>query len=131
MNTKPLLYLFFLALLPTVSAFDPKLDKGVRNDQLHPLCHLENVYPDQDVELKVSAMAFHGNDLYLTVFTPDRQNKAPFKEGEVFKVTGLIGNTDRSKIKAHRLMGDLYEPTAIAVHAGKIYIGEKDKISRL
>ena len=76
-------------------------------------------------------MAFDGNDLYLTVFTPDRQNKAPFIEGEVFKVTGLIGNSDRSKIKAHRLMGVLYEPTAIAVHEGKIYLGEKDKISRL
>ena len=76
-------------------------------------------------------MAFDGNDLYLTVFTPDRQNKAPFIEGEVFKVTGLIGHSDRSKIKAHRLMGVLYEPTAIAVHEGKIYLGEKDKISRL
>lgn len=28
-------------------------------------------------------------------------------------------------------MGGLYEPTAIAVHEGKLYIGEKDKISRL
>ena len=76
-------------------------------------------------------MAFDGDDLYATVFTPDRQNKAPFKEGEVFRVTGLIGNSDRSKIKAHPLMGDLYEPTAITVFEGKIYIGEKDKISRL
>ena len=111
--------------------FNPKLDATAAADQLHPLFKLENVYPLQDVSLKVSAMAFDGNDLYLTVFTPDRQNKAPFIEGEVFKVTGLIGNSDRSKIKAHRLMGDLYEPTAIAVHAGKIYLGEKDKISRL
>lgn len=46
-------------------------------------------------------------------------------------MTGLIGNADRSKIKAHRLMGDLYEPTAIAVYNDKIYPGEKDKISRL
>lgn len=46
-------------------------------------------------------------------------------------MTGLIGNPDRAKVKAHRLMGGLYEPTAIAVHGGKIYIGEKDKISRL
>lgn len=28
-------------------------------------------------------------------------------------------------------MGGLYEPTAIANHGGKLYIGEKDKISRL
>ena len=111
--------------------FSPKLGGDVAADQLHPLVKLENVYPLQDVELKVSAMAFQGEDLFVTVFTPDRQNKAPFKEGEIFKVTGLVGNSDRSKIKAHRLMGDLYEPTAIAVFGGKIYVGEKDKISRL
>jgi len=111
--------------------FDPKLDKATAADRLHPLYRMENVYPAGDVKLKVSAMAFDGNDLYVTVFTPDRTNKAPFKKGEVYKVTGIIGNSDRSKIKAKRLMGDLYEPTAIAVHGGKIYIGEKDKISRL
>jgi len=110
--------------------FDPRLT-ATESDRLHPLVKLENVYPLGDVELKISAMAFHGEDLFVTVFTPDRQNKAPFKEGEVFKVTGLVGNSDRSKIKAHRLMGDLYEPTAIAVFEGKIYVGEKDKISRL
>lgn len=111
--------------------FSPKLDASVAADRLHPLFKLENLYPTQDVELKISAMAFHGEDLYVTVFTPDRQNKAPFKKGEIFKVTGLIGNSDRAKVKAHRLMGNLYEPTAIGVHAGKIYVGEKDKISRL
>jgi cytochrome c2 len=100
-------------------------------DELHPLYQLENVYPGNDVEMKVSAMTFMGNDLYVTVFTPDRTNQAPFKEGEVFRVSGLIGNSDRSKIVATRLMGGLYEPTAIANHGGKLYIGEKDKISRL
>ncbi|MGJ8726076.1 MAG: c-type cytochrome [Roseibacillus sp.] len=111
--------------------FDPKMDKSTSTDSLHPLFQLENLYPTLDVELKISAMAFDGEDLYLTVFTPDRQNKAPFKEGEVYRVTGLIGNSDRAKVKAQRLMGDLYEPTAITTVAGKIYIGEKDKISRL
>lgn len=111
--------------------FSPKLDASVSADQLHPLFKLENLYPEQDVELKISAMAFEGDDLYVTVFTPDRQNKAPFKKGEVFKVTGLVGNSDRAKVEAHRLMGNLYEPTAIGVHGGKIYVGEKDKISRL
>lgn len=111
--------------------FAPKLDPSVAADQLHPLYQLENLYPTGDVELKISAMAFDGNDLYVTIFTPDRQNKAPFTKGEVYKVTGLIGNSDRSKVKAHRLIGDLYEPTAIAVYNGKIYVGEKDKISRL
>lgn len=111
--------------------FNPQLDKNVVGDRLHPLCRLENVYPTQQVALKISAMAFSGDDLYVTVFTPDRQNKKPFKTGEVFKLSGLVGNSDRSKIKAQRLMGDLYEPTAITVHGGKIYLGEKDKISRL
>ncbi|MGJ8654856.1 MAG: c-type cytochrome [Akkermansiaceae bacterium] len=117
--------------------FDPKLDDVAADDQLHPFCVMDDVYPSEVVgvpgkpELKVSGMAFGGDDLYMTVFTPDRTNQAPFKKGEVYKVSGLIGNSDRSKIMAHRLMGDLYEPTGIAVHEGKIYIGEKDKISRL
>jgi len=76
-------------------------------------------------------MAFENDDLFVTVMTPDRLNKAPFLEGEIFKVTGLIGNSDRSKVRAERLMGGLYEPTAITVVDGKIYVGEKDKISRL
>lgn len=100
-------------------------------DELHPLWALEDVYPGNDVELKVSAMTFAGDELYVTVFTPDRTDEAPFKEGEVFRISGLIGNSDRSKIVATRLMGGLYEPTAIAHHAGRLYIGEKDKISRL
>lgn len=114
-----------------------KMGSMTDTDRLHPFCVLENIYPSAIVgvpgkpELKVSAMAFHGNDLYLTVFTPNRTDKAPFLKGEVYKVTGLIGNSDRSKIRAHRLMENLYEPTAIAIHEGKVYIGEKDKISRL
>ena len=96
---------------------------------IHPLMEMENVYPENDVALKVSAMCFLGNDLYVTVFTPDRQNQAPFKEGEVFRIKGLIGGGGH--IVAERIMGDLYEPTAIGTFAGKLYIGEKDKISRL
>ncbi|MFT5905605.1 MAG: cytochrome c551/c552 [Cryomorphaceae bacterium] len=117
--------------------FDPKMGNLTDGDRLHPFCLLESIHPSEIIgvpgkpELKVSAMAFHGDDLYLTVFTPDRTDKAPFLKGEVYKVTGLIGNTDRSKIKAHRIMEDLYEPTAIAIFEGKVYIGEKDKISRL
>jgi len=96
---------------------------------IHPLMKMENVYPENDVALKVSAMCFVGDDLLMTVFTPDRQNQAPFKEGEVFRVKGLIGGA--GPIIAERIMGDLYEPTAIATFTGKLYIGEKDKISRL
>jgi hypothetical protein len=122
---------------PAKAKFSPEMTDNVAQDQLHPFCELENVYPSEIVgmpdkpELKVSAMAFLDDDLYMTVFTPDRTNQAPFVKGEVYRVTGLIGNADRSKIKAHRLMQNLYEPTAIATHEGKIYIGEKDKISRL
>ncbi len=90
---------------------------------------MENAYPENDVQLRVSAMCFLDDDLYVTVFTPDRTNKAPFKEGEIFRVTGLVDKTE--PIRAEKLMGDLYEPTAIATLNGKIYIGEKDKISRL
>ena len=87
----------------------PTQTKNAVKSKLHPLCQIENVYPLQkDLEMKVSAMAFHGDDLYITVFSPNRQNKKAFKEGEIFKVTGLIGNSDRSKIKATRVCKNLY-----------------------
>lgn len=100
-------------------------------DTLHPLVKLENIYPSNDVELKVSAMAFRDKDLFVTVFSPNRQDKAPFLKGEIFRLPDIVSKTERSEIVAERVMGDLYEPTAIAVHEGKIYVGEKDKISRL
>ncbi|MES2981869.1 MAG: c-type cytochrome [Verrucomicrobiota bacterium] len=98
-------------------------------DGIHPLMKMENVYPENDVMLKVSAMCFMGDQLYVTVFTPDRLNTAPFKEGEVFRISGLIDGD--GPIFAEKIMGNLYEPTAITSFAGKLYIGEKDKISRL
>lgn len=126
------LFLYLLLFIaPKAFTFDPRLDPEILKDTLHPLCRLENMYPEQPVELKISAMAFSGADLFVTVFTPDRQNQAPFKEGEVFKITGLTTARDRTGVRAQRLMSGLYEPTAIAVFAGKIYLGEKDKISRL
>ncbi len=100
-------------------------------ESAHPLIVMEDVYPSNDVELKVSAMAFHGNDLFVTVLSPNRTNVAPFMEGEIFKIAGITEKTKRAEIKADRVMGGLYEPTAIAVHQGKLYVGEKDKISRL
>lgn len=100
-------------------------------DELHPLVKLENIYPSNDVELKVSAMTFMGDDLFVTVLSPDRQNQAPFLEGEIFRIPDITKKSDRSGIVAERVMGGLYEPTAIAAHNGKLYVGEKDKISRL
>jgi len=100
-------------------------------DSMHPLVSIEDVYPSNDVELKVSAMAFDGDDLLVTVFSPNRQNKAPFMEGEIFRIPKITKKSDRADIKAQRIMGGLFEPTAIAVFNGKVYIGEKDKISRL
>lgn len=116
---------YFLLILTLASS------QLTAQDRLHPLFKLENVFPEQEVELKVSAMTFHGNDLYVTAMTPDRQDKAPDKDGKIFRVTGLIGNSDRSKIRAEVVMKGLFEPAAIAIFEGKIYIGEKDKISRL
>ncbi|BCX46750.1 cytochrome c [Haloferula helveola] len=107
------------------------LTGGALADSLHPLVTLEDIYPSNEVELKVSAMAFRGDDLFVTVFSPNRQDKAPFLKGEIFRIPEITTKKDRSGIKAERVMGDLYEPTAIAVHNGKIYVGEKDKISRL
>lgn len=61
---------------------------------------MEDIYPSNDVELKVSAMAFHGNDLFVTVFSPDRTNVAPFMEGEVFKIPAITEKEKRSEIIA-------------------------------
>ena len=114
----------FLAVLLLPAVLPLAAQEGV-----HPLMKIEDVYPVNEVALKISAMCFLSDDLYLTVFTPDRQNKKPFNEGEVFRVRGLIGRS--GPVIAERVMGGLYEPTAIATFGGKLYIGEKDKISRL
>ncbi|MFK7850052.1 MAG: c-type cytochrome [Akkermansiaceae bacterium] len=92
---------------------------------------LENIYPSNEVELKVSAMTFLGDDLFVTVFSPNRQNKAPFLKGEIFRIPAITAKSDQTQIKAERVMGELFEPTAIAAFEGKLYVGEKDKISRL
>ncbi len=76
-------------------------------------------------------MAFRGYDLFVTVLSPNRQDQAPFLKGEIFKIPAITSKSDRSAIKAERVMAELYEPTALAVFDGKIYVGEKDKIPRL
>ena len=40
--------------------FSLKLGAGVAADRLHPLVKLGYVYPRDEVELKISAMAFYG-----------------------------------------------------------------------
>ena len=47
-------------------------------DGMHPFFKFENVYPSTKVELKVGAMAFEGNDLYVVLNSPNRTNKKPF-----------------------------------------------------
>ena len=97
-------------------------------DSLHPLVKLENIYPSNKVELKISAIAFQGDNLFVTVISPDRQNQAPFLKGEILKIPAITSKNDRSAIKAERIMGGLYEPTALAVFNGKLYVGENPKI---
>ena len=77
----PAAFRLFLAVL-LLSAVRPL----AAQEGVHPLIKIQDVYPVNEVALKVSAMCFLSDDLYMTVFSPDRQNKAPFKEGEVFRV---------------------------------------------
>lgn len=102
----------------------------VAESKLHPLFEIENIYPESGPELKVTAMAFEGDDLYLTVCTPNRQSLTPYKKGELVKVSGLKSH-DSSQVKSEVLFRQLYQPTAVALLNGSIYVGEKDRIIRL
>ena len=99
---------------------------------IHPLWKIENAYPyNQEVPLKISAMAFAGDDLYVTTMSPDRKNNAPDKKGKLYKLSGLTQNNGRKGVKAELLKDNLYEPASVAIINGKIYVGEKHQIIRL
>ena len=58
--------------------FSPQLGADVAADRLHPLVELENVYPLDGVELKISAMAFQGDDLFRLRIYPGPSEQGAF-----------------------------------------------------
>ncbi len=99
---------------------------------LHPYFALENIDTVGGELLRISAMAFHGEDLYVTTMTPDRTDKAPFKAGKLLRIENALKVGEPGEaLKVTTLRDDLYEPAAIAVVGDSLYVGEKDRIIRL
>ena len=98
---------------------------------VHPYFALENIDTEGGETFRVGGMAFDNDVLYVTTLNPDRTNKSPFKAGKVLRVkNALRAREDGRKLKVTALCDWLYEPCAIAVVGGSIYVGEKDRIIR-
>ena len=98
---------------------------------VHPFFALENIAPDGDEVLKIAGMCFVGDTIFATALAPDRTNKAPYKEGKVLRIDNVTtASAEGGRVKITVLCDWLYEPCAIAVVDGSIYVGEKDRIIR-
>ena len=99
---------------------------------VHPLFTLESIDTEGGEVFRIGGMAFHQDVLYVTTLNPDRTNKGPFKAGKVLRVENVLNaGKDGQKLAVTTLCDWLYEPCAIAVIGGSIYVGEKDRIIRL
>ena len=117
-----------------------KARKGQRVDKtatppeyigVHPLFALENISPADGGMLKIGGMCFVGDTLYVTALAPDRANKSPDKQGKILRLENVLSaGLGGDDVKVTVLCDWLYEPCAIAVVGGSIYVGEKDRIIR-
>ena len=99
---------------------------------VHPLFALENIDTIGGDVFRIGGMAFDHDTLYVTTLQPDRTNKAAYKEGKVLRVENVLrAGKNGEQLKVTTLCDWLYEPCAIAVIGGSIYVGEKDRIIRL
>ncbi len=98
---------------------------------VHPFFALENIDTEGGEVFRIGGMAFDKDVLYVTTLQPDRTNQAAFKAGKVLRVENVLqAGKDGKKLKVTTLCDWLYEPCAIAVIGGSIYVGEKDRIIR-
>jgi len=109
-------------------------DKTATPDEyvaVHPYFALEDVAPDDREVLKIGGMCFVGDTLYATALAPDRKDEAPYRQGKVLRIENVTrAGHGGEEAKVTVLCDWLYEPCAIAVVGGSIYVGEKDRIIR-
>ena len=103
---------------------------GKQVEGIHPFFDIKDIHPENGVELKISAMCFSGDDLYVTCMNPNRTNKMPDRNGKLYKISGATTAQSGKDLKITLLADGLYEPGAVGVFKGKVYIGEKTEISR-
>lgn len=98
---------------------------------IHPYFSLENIDTEGGEAFRIMGMCFHGSDLYVTTFTPDRLDKEPCKTGKVLRIENATNaSKNGEKPKVTTLCDWLYEPGAITVVGDSIYVGEKDRVIR-
>lgn len=100
-------------------------------ESLHPYFALENLDTLGNDSLKIGAMCFKGDSLFVATLSPDRLNRSPDHKGKILRIDhALEADGRRKKIKATTLVTGLYEPTAIAIIDQSLYVGTKTQILR-
>lgn len=97
---------------------------------VHPFFALEDIAPANREILKIGGMCFVGDTIYATSLSPDRTNKSPDRKGKILRIENVTRAGSEQKTKVTVICDWLYEPCAIAVVGGSIYVGEKDRIIR-
>jgi len=106
-----------------------KIESALKS--VHPFFALENIDTLGGDDLKVGGMCFDKDVLYIVTLSPDRTNKRPDHQGKVLRVENVTtADGKNSKIKITPLVTGLYEPCAIAVVEGHVYVGTKTQILR-
>ena len=99
--------------------------------KIHPYFELQNINSLPEDSLKISAMCFHGDDLYVVTFSPDRTNKSPDHQGKLLRIQNVLNADGKGKKLISTVLADgLYEPTGLAIVADSIYVGTKTQILR-
>lgn len=76
-------------------------------------------------------MCFEGAVLYVATLSPDRLDKAPDHQGKILRVKNVTkADGNKQKISTEVVVSGLYEPAAVAIVAGHLYVGTKTQILR-
>ena len=67
---------------------------------IHPFFDIKDIHPKDGTELKISAMCFSGDDLYITTMLPNRLNKNPDRDGKLYKISGVLNAKSGADLKS-------------------------------
>ena len=125
-----IILLVFSSVIGAKDIYEGKSAKSQLNT-VHPYFSLENINLLDNSDLKIGGMCFNGDTLYVATLSPDRVNKKPDHQGKVIRVKNVISADGKTnKIQLSTVIEGLYEPTAIGIIEGNIYVGTKTQILR-
>ena len=96
---------------------------------VHPFFSLEKIPFENEKLLQIGGMQFHENSLYAVTLTPDRLDDKPDHNGKLVRIDNIhAGATEKPSLTV--LCEGFYEPCAVGIAGGSIYVGTKDQILR-